>query len=43
MGKNKTKICSICGKAENKNWKRHWNTKHKGHKEIEWDRIANIP
>lgn len=26
----KTRVCFICGRAESKNWKRHWTSKHPG-------------
>jgi len=35
--KYKNKVCSICGKSESVNWKRHWERRHPGNplKELE--------
>jgi hypothetical protein len=28
MGKDRAKVCSICGKQEDKGWYSHWKRKH---------------
>jgi hypothetical protein len=35
MGKDRTRVCGICGKIESKGWYKHYIRKHKNNVKIE--------
>jgi len=43
MGRNKFKVCGMCGKIENSNWLKHWKIKHDEIEEPYELKDGNIP